>query len=206
MPRHLLFGLICLLLISLAGVSYYYDLQQRIQELVRPSPEPVPYLAVPPTVSPTSPLRMVKLYFPSSTQENRLETEERGLRSAQFPSDVAKQVMSELIGGSREGRLAALPPGTRLRELFLTERGLAVVDLSQEASSNHPGGLTMELASIYCVVNSLTQNVPEIEMVQVLIDGVEAETLAGHIDLSRPFTEDLSMVETNQPAIRSGSQ
>ncbi|MBM3803448.1 MAG: GerMN domain-containing protein [Acidimicrobiia bacterium] len=206
MPRHLLFGLICLLLISLAGVSYYYDLQQRIQELVRPSPEPVPYLAVPPTVSPTSPLRMVKLFFPSSRQENRLEGEMRGIRSAQLPSDVAKQVLSELIGGSQEGRLPALPPGTRLHELFLTKRGLAVVDLSQEASLNHPGGLTMELASIYCVVNSLTQNVPEIQQVQVLIEGVEAETLAGHIDLSRPFTEDVSMVEGNQPATLSGSQ
>ena len=67
------------------------------------------------------------------------------------------------------------------------------MDLTQEASLHHSGGLTMELASIYSVVNSLTQNVTGIHQVQILIEGAEAETLAGHIDLSRPFSEDLSM-------------
>ena len=42
MPRHILFGLIFLALISLVGMSYYYDLQKRIHELVRPGPEPAP--------------------------------------------------------------------------------------------------------------------------------------------------------------------
>ena len=70
------------------------------------------------------------------------------------------------------------------------------MDLTQDASLHHPGGLTMELASIYAVVNSLTQNVSKIDRVQILIEGAEAETLAGHIDLSRPFSEDLSMTVT----------
>jgi hypothetical protein len=193
MPRHILFGLVFLALISLVGVSYYYDLQRRIQELVRPSPDPVPYLAAPPAVSPSAPLRKVKLFFPSGRQDDVLEVEERNIRTSDLPSEEAKQIVAELIGGSREGRLPALPSDTRLRELFVTAEGLAVVDLTQEASLHHPGGVMMELASIYSVVNSLTQNVGRINRVQILIEGVEAETLAGHIDLSRPFSEDLSM-------------
>ena len=58
----------------------------------------------------------------------------------------------------------------------------------------------MELASIYAVVNSLTQNVSKIDRVQILIEGAEAETLAGHIDLSRPFSEDLSMTVLGETA------
>jgi len=193
MPRHILFGLVFLALISLVGVSYYYDLQKRIQELVRPGPEPAPYLAVPPAASPSAPLRKVKLFFPSSRQDNLLEGEERDILSSDLPSEEGKQIVAELIRGSRERRLPALPSDTRLRELFVTPQGLAVVDLTQEASLHHPGGLTMELASIYSVVNSLTQNVSRIERVQILIEGAEAETLAGHIDLSRPFAADLSM-------------
>lgn len=193
MPRHILFGLVFLALISLVGVSYYYDLQRRIQELVRPSPDPVPYLAVPPAVSPSAPLRKVKLFFPSRRQDNVLEVEERDIRTSDLPSEEAKQIVAELIGGSREGRLPVLPSDARLRELFVTAQGLAVVDLTQAASLHHPGGVMMELASIYSVVNSLTQNVGKIGRVQILIEGVEAETLAGHIDLSRPFSEDLSM-------------
>jgi len=193
MPRHILFGLIFLALISLVGVSYYYDLQKRIHELVRPGPEPAPYLAIPPAISPSAPLRKVKLFFPSSRPGNLLEVEERYIRSSDLPSEEGKQLIAELIGGSRERRLPALPSETGLRELFVTAQGLAVVDLTKEASVRHPGGLTMELASIYSVVNSLTQNVGKIGQVQILIEGAEAETLAGHIDLSHPFSEDLSM-------------
>ena len=204
MPRHILFGLIFLALISLVGMSYYYDLQKRINELVRPGPEPAPYLAIPPAVSPSAPLRKVKLFFPSSRPDNLLEVEERDIRSSELPSEEGKQIIAELISGSRERRLPALPVETGLRELFVTPEGLAVVDFTQEASSRHPGGLTMELASIYSVVNSLTQNVGKIGRVQILIEGSEAETLAGHIDLSHPFSEDLSMTVLGGAAKSSG--
>ncbi|MSO21855.1 MAG: hypothetical protein EXQ58_01090 [Acidobacteria bacterium] len=204
MPRHILFGLVFLGLISLVGLSYYNDLQKRIQELVSPGPEPTPYLAVPPAVSPSAPLRKVKLFFPSSRQDNLLEVEERDIRSSELPSEEAKQIVAELISGSRGQRLPALPSDTRLRELFVTAQGLAVVDLTQEARLHHPGGLTMELASIYAVVNSLTQNVIKIDRVQIVIEGAEAETLAGHIDLSRPFLEDLSMTVLSKTAKSSG--
>ena len=193
MPRHILFGLVFLALISLVGVAYYYDLQKSIQELVRPQPDPAPFLAVPPTLSPSAPLRKVKLFFPSPTKEGQLEGEERDIRTSNLPSDEAKQIVAELISGSKNKRLPALPADARLRELFVTGDGLAVVDLTQEASLHHPGGLMMELASIYSVVNSLTQNVSGINRVQILIEGAEAETLAGHIDLSRPLVGDLSM-------------
>ena len=193
MPRHLLIGLFFLAFISAIGVSYYYDLQKRIEEFVRPGPEPAPVLAIPPAVSPSAPLRKVKLFFPSSKQDSLLEVEERDIRSSELPSEEAKQIVAELINGSLGGRLPALPPEARLRELFVTAQGLAVVDLSQEASSRHPGGLAMELGSIYSVVNSLTQNVGRIGRVQILIEGAEAETLAGHVDLGLPFKEDLSM-------------
>jgi Sporulation and spore germination len=204
MPRHILFGLIFLALISLVGMSYYYDLQKRINELVRPGPEPAPYLAIPPAISPSAPLRKVKLFFPSSRPDNLLEVEERDIRSSELPSEEGKQIIAELISGSRERRLPALPVETGLRELFVTPEGLAVVDFTQEASSRHPGGLTMELASIYSVVNSLTQNVGKIGRVQILIEGSEAETLAGHIDLSHPFSEDLSMTVLGGAAKSSG--
>ena len=209
MPRHISFGLVFLALISLVGVSYYYDLQKRIQEIVRPGPEPAPSLAVPPVVSLSAPMRKVKLFFPSSRQDNLLEIEERDIRSSDLPSQEAKQIVLELISGSREGRLPALPSEAGLRELFDTDQGLAVVDLTQETTRRHPGGLTMELASIYSVVNSLTQNVSKIRRVQILIEGAEAETFAGHIDLSLPFSEDLSMSVlggTAKSSVSPGSQ
>jgi len=44
------------------------------------------------------------------------------------------------------------------------------------------------LLTIYTIVNALTVNVPTIRAVQILIEGREVDTLAGHVDLRRPLT------------------
>jgi hypothetical protein len=43
-------------------------------------------------------------------------------------------------------------------------------------------------------VNAVTANLPAIQRVQILIDGKEADTLAGHVDLRRPLQRDESFV------------
>ena len=68
-----------------------------------------------------------------------------------------------------------------------------MVDFTKEVSSKHPGGITQELASVYSIVYSQTQNVAGVKNVQILIGGTDVETLAGHVDISRPIGEDLSM-------------
>ena len=91
-------------------------------------------------------------------------------------------------------QISVIPPGTTLRAFFLTERGDAFVDLSREVSTNHPGGTSAELLTISAIVNAVTTNVPTVQRVQILLDGKEADTLAGHVDLRRPMQKDLSLV------------
>ena len=194
MPRHIKFGLIALLIITLAGVSCFYNLRKRVQELVqRPAESTEPYLATGPVISESAPPKKVKLFFPSREKEGLLAWEERDIRASELNAVEAKQIVAELIKGPGSACGPALPAETKLRELFILKEGLAVVDLTKEVSSNHPGGITQELASIYSIVDSLTQNVAGVKNVQILIEGSEAETLAGHIDISRPLSEDLSM-------------
>jgi spore germination protein GerM len=90
--------------------------------------------------------------------------------------------------------VSVVPEGTMLRALYVTDRGDAFVDLSSEASSRHPGGSSTELLTVYAIVNAVTANLPTIQRVQILIDGREADTLAGHVDLRRPLQQDLSLV------------
>jgi hypothetical protein len=90
--------------------------------------------------------------------------------------------------------VSVIPPGTTLRAFYVTERGDAFVDLSGEVTRNHPGGSFAELLTVYAIVNSVITNLPTVQRVQILIDGKEAETLAGHVDLRRPLTPDLSIV------------
>ena len=90
--------------------------------------------------------------------------------------------------------MSVVPEGTMLRAFYVTDRGDAFVDLSSEASSRHPGGSSTELLTVYAIVNAVTANLPTIQRVQILIDGREADTLAGHVDLRRPLQQDLSLV------------
>ena len=195
MPRHIKLGLLSFSLVLVLGVFYYYNLQKHINQLVHPAPEPPqPYLADRPTFPETAPLKQVNLFFPSKVQDGLLEAEPRKIYSSDQVAIEARQIIAELIAGSKDGRDAVLPVETKLREVFVTDSGLAVVDLTKEASSNHPGGLTQELLSIYSVVSSLTENLSTVAAVQILIEGVEAETLAGHVDLTHPFSRDPSLL------------
>jgi hypothetical protein len=82
-----------------------------------------------------------------------------------------------------------------LRALFVTPKGEAYVDLSGELAAAHPGGSLNELLTVYALVDALTVNLPAISTVQVLIDGKEVETLAGHVDLRRPLAKNLRWVQ-----------
>lgn len=194
MPRHIQFGLIAFVIFLLTGTAYYYDLQKRIRELMRPQPESAhPYVAENPIFPPSAPVKKVRLFFPSMVKDGLLEAEEREIHSSDISAIEAKEIVAELIKGSQEHRESAIPAQTKLREVFVAEEGLAYVDLTRDVVDAHPGGLTQEVSTIYAIVNALTENIPSIQRVQILVEGAEVETLAGHMDLSHAYERDLSM-------------
>ncbi len=92
-----------------------------------------------------------------------------------------------------------IPAGTMLRAFYVTDRGDAFVDLSSDIVKGHPGGSLNELLTIYAIVNAVTANLPAVTRVQILVDGKEADTIAGHVDLRRPLTRNDSLVrETDE--------
>jgi hypothetical protein len=93
---------------------------------------------------------------------------------------------------------SAVPIGTTLRALYITDKAEAFVDLSGEARTKHTGGALDELFTIYAVVNALTVNLPAIERVQILLDGKEVDTLAGHVDLRHPLQKNLKWVRSDK--------
>ena len=101
--------------------------------------------------------------------------------------------------------VSAVPAGTTLKELFLTDRGEAYVDLSAELSKNHAGGSLDEILTVYTLVSALTENLPSIMRVQILIDGHEVDTLAGHVDLRCPLRAPQS-IEPPKPAAPAGNR
>ena len=90
--------------------------------------------------------------------------------------------------------VSAIPPDTKLRDVFVTERGDAFVDLSSDVTARHAGGSLTEILTVYTLVNALTVNLPAVTRVQILVDGKEVDTLAGHVDLRHPLAKSLEWV------------
>jgi spore germination protein GerM len=114
--------------------------------------------------------------------------------SAQAQEIVAAQLATPSPSGAKP-LVSAIPPGTTLRAVYLNEKGEAYVDLSKEVATAHTGGTQDELLTIYSIVNALTTNLPAVTSVQLLVDGKEVDTLAGHIDLRRPLGRNITLIE-----------
>ena len=112
--------------------------------------------------------------------------------------DQAKQIVTSQLAVAPGPLVSAIPPETTMRALYLTERGDAFVDLSADARTRHSGGALDELFTVYTIVNALTTNLPAVKRVQILIEGKEVDTLAGHVDLRHPLQKNLKWVKTEK--------
>ncbi|MGD2096775.1 MAG: GerMN domain-containing protein [Desulfobacterales bacterium] len=171
---------IVLLLIRMMGSIDTQD-RTKVQQTVRPA------AATP------SQRRPVHLYF-SDNEGQFLMAENRILKSPQDPEFLARSIVDALIKGPQQGLARTLPAATAIRAIFVTQNGICFVDLTSAVADNHPGGIQSELLTIFSIVNSLVLNVPQIKAVKILINGTEAKTLAGHIDLQIPIKANMLLI------------
>jgi len=124
----------------------------------------------------------VNLYF-SDSQAMYLVPEKRKI--SQIPS-LARQAVIELVKGPESSDFyPTIPEGTQVNEVYIAD-DIVYIDLSEEIYKNHPGGSRGELMTVYSIVNTLTE-IPPIKGVQILVEGNEMKSLAGHIDISMPL-------------------
>jgi hypothetical protein len=167
-----------------------------LERVVSPPPEePAAAAPVPPAAN--VPHIIATLYYGTSDGQ-ALAAVKREVPLGDGPRAQGRQILQSQLEAAPAPYLSLIPPGTMLRAFYITERGDAFVDLSPEVSTMHPGGSTNELLTIYAIVNAVTANLSSVERVQILIGGKQADTLAGHVDLRRPFERDTSLVRGTQ--------
>jgi spore germination protein GerM len=149
----------------------------------------------------------VKLYF-ANDDSTQLIPEERSIVYHDGLSAQANEILQELIKGPEGDLAATIPTDTKLLDIFMSKDGVAYVDFSQELSSGTPGGSLAEMSTVFSIVDTLTLNFPQIKGVQILVNDQAVDTLNGHVDLSRPLHQDLSMVrhEPSQPQTEPQTQ
>ena len=137
--------------------------------------------------------KTVTLFF-IADDDDLLHKETREITAGPTVADEAERALAELIRGSEKGFVSPLPPPTKVRQIFVAKNGLATVDFSREIAEGFAYGSTSELAAVYAVVDTLVFNFPAVKKVVILVEGVEKETLGGHVDLTRAFLPDYSLV------------
>jgi germination protein M len=142
----------------------------------------------------------VQLFFASKANFS-LAVEEREIKvESSTPQQEVCRVISELIKGPAHDDLSGtIPIGTKLRSFYLDKSGVGYADFSKEMIKNHQGGAWGELLTIYSVVNTVTKNFPQVHQIKLLIDGLEVETLKGHLDIGRAFSFNESLARTPNP-------
>lgn len=127
----------------------------------------------------------IKVYFPDDAGINLVAVKRRIRITSenQKYEDAVKIIMAN----PKEVELTSIfPRGAKLNSVTV-ENGTAYVDFSETLQRYFVGGSTGEELLVMSLVDTLTE-FPEIKRVQILIDGEEIETLAGHMDLSEPLT------------------
>lgn len=168
------------------GLAVTLFLISRSKQSVIPTPPPPLPAAANPSDTPPPP-QQVNLFLLDSTSlelvpvktERRLYTE---------TTERLKQVVRALIQETPPKFRNPIPRGTSLTEAYIDSQKIAYLDFSRHLTDGHIGGTTAERLTVEAILKTVFDAFPtEIKQVQILIDGKEVETLAGHLNLSQPL-------------------
>ncbi len=136
---------------------------------------------------------VVNLYF-SDPQERFLKAERRYVFRERTPDAQAKEIVRALLEGSKTNLVNTFPQDVKVKEVVIDPMGVASVDFNKNLIKFHPGGATSEMATIYSLTNTLTQNIPEIKKVKILVDGKPIKCIKGHISVASAFAPDPELI------------
>lgn len=133
-------------------------------------------------------VRLVHLYYESPRM--LLAAEPRNIPLPESNAAAIPVVVRELIKGpASPASLRLFPQDTVVRGAYLLPGGTVIVDLGGPTLTEGWGtGSHQELMSVYSLVQTLTANFADVKRVRILVNGVPAETLGGHVSLAKSFT------------------
>ena len=137
--------------------------------------------------------QVAQIYF-SDPQERFLMPEKRYVIKENDAAAQAKEIVKALLEGSKAGLVNTFPVGVVLIDVKVGDAGIASVNFSKNLIKKYQGGSTAEMATIYSLTNSITQNVPTIKKVKILVEGKELSSINGHISTQKAFSPDLELL------------
>jgi hypothetical protein len=137
--------------------------------------------------------QIVQIYF-SDQQERFLRPEKHYVVKENDVALQAKEIVKALLEGSKAGLVNTFPHGVTVIDVKIVNNEMASVNFSKSLMKLHPGSSASEMATIYSLTNSITQNIPGIKKVKILVEGRELPSIKGHISTRRAFSPDLELI------------
>jgi hypothetical protein len=137
--------------------------------------------------SPGEPRVKAKLFWASNAEDGALTPVIVELPLSSDAVLRSKQVLNTLLAGPVDAELRTLPPDAVLLAFYLLPDGTGIADFSEALATSTPSGIASEQMAVDSIARTLEANVPQVQLVKILIHGQEAETLAGHVDLTGTF-------------------
>lgn len=175
------------LVVVAVGLAVTLFLIERSKKSVIPTaPPPLPTAANPSDTPP--PPQEINLFLLDPTSLTLVPVKiERRLHRTELTKRLS-QVVTALIQETPPNFRNTIPRGTLLNETYIDTQQTAYLDFSSHLSDGHIGGTTAELLTIMAILKTVFDAFPDdIKQVQILIDGEEVKTLAGHLNLSQPL-------------------
>ena len=189
MPRFGKIGIAVLALFAFAALLTFPALLRNVLGLRRAnrSEEQVRRAIVPP-ISTSSDTRLkAQIFWLSATSPDTLEASTVELDLSADLEQRAKQLITALIEKAPSQTQRTLPADASLQQFYLLPNGTAIADFSETLETETPSGILNEEMAVDSIVRTLGANLSNVYRLKILIRGQDAETLAGHLDLSDFF-------------------
>jgi hypothetical protein len=186
-PRHLIIGTTAMLAVALGMSLYVWRMRSRAQQ-----PEPPAAYSHPVAAPVQGPTETVTL-FVAYDDPGALRAQAANIALPAGRQERAQELLRAVLGLYLDQASShPLGPGAEIRDVYLVDPGLAVIDTNDAFADGHRSGVLVEELTVASMVQTLAANIPGINRVKILVGGQERETLAGHADLS--CTYDVSAV------------
>jgi spore germination protein GerM len=177
-PRNVVISIVVMLVVVIAMTIYALRMRGRFYQ-TEPAATTEPVAA--PVAGPTEQATLFVAYDDAGLL--RAETTRIPLPAGR--QERAQELLRALVNlYLQKSSPHSLPAGSEVRDVYLVDPGIAVIDLNAAFAEGHRSGVLVEELTVASLAKTLSTNVPGIAKVKFLVDGKERDTLAGHADLS----------------------
>jgi hypothetical protein len=178
-PRHFLIGMAVMTAIVLGMCVYVWRMRRGVEQT-----ESAPVYTRPVAAPVSGPTEQVTL-FVAYDDPGALRAQAARIPLPAGRQERAQELLHALLDLYLD-RSSSHPvgPGAEIRDVYLVDPGLAVIDTNAAFANGHRSGILVEELTVASMVQTLSANIPGITRVKILVDGKTRDTLAGHADLS----------------------